>query len=59
MTLLAPVLEKFFIDRLRRQRDVSANTVAAYRDAFRLLLRFNSSSEILRPPCCSPRLTHI
>lgn len=49
MTLLAPVLEKFFTDRLRRQRDVSANTVAAYRDAFRLLLRF-ALQQLGKPP---------
>jgi site-specific recombinase XerD len=40
MTLLAPRLEAFFVDRLLRQRQVSAHTVAAYRDSFRLLLRF-------------------
>jgi site-specific recombinase XerD len=40
MTPLAPLLEAFFVDRLRRQRSASPNTVAAYRDAFRLLLHF-------------------
>jgi site-specific recombinase XerD len=40
MTALAPRLEAFFVDRLLRQRQVSAHTVAAYRDSFRLLLRF-------------------
>jgi integrase/recombinase XerD len=40
MTPLAPLLEAFFTDRLRRQRAASPNTVAAYRDAFRLLLPF-------------------
>jgi len=40
MTLLAPLLETFFTDRLRRQKSASPNTVAAYRDAFRLLLQF-------------------
>jgi integrase/recombinase XerD len=40
MTLLAPTLETFFIDRLIHQRDASPNTIAAYRDAFRLLLNF-------------------
>ena len=49
MTLLAPVLEKFFTDRLLRQRDVSANTIAAYRDAFRLLLRF-AQRQLGKPP---------
>lgn len=40
MTTLAPLLQAFFTDRLRRQRAASPNTVAAYRDAFRLLLHF-------------------
>lgn len=40
MTYLAPVLEAFFTQRLRQQRDASHNTIAAYRDAFRLLLGF-------------------
>lgn len=40
MTPLAPLLEAFFTDRLRRQLSASPNTVAAYRDTFRLLLHF-------------------
>lgn len=40
MTSLAPVLEAFFTERLRRQREASPDTIAAYRDAFRLLLGF-------------------
>ena len=40
MTLLAPLLEAFFTDRLRRQTSASPNTVVAYRDAFRLVLHF-------------------
>ena len=40
MTSLAPLLETFFTERLRRQRQVSPHTIAAYRDAFRLLLGF-------------------
>jgi len=40
MTKLAPLLEAFFVDRLMRQRQVSEHTIAAYRDTFRLLLRF-------------------
>lgn len=40
MSLLAPLLEGFFTQRLGRQRNASPNTVAAYRDTFRLLLRF-------------------
>jgi site-specific recombinase XerD len=40
MTSLAPLLETYFVERLRRQKAASPNTVAAYRDAFCLLLRF-------------------
>ena len=40
MTALAPVLEAFFTDRLMAQAHASGHTVAAYRDAFRLLLGF-------------------
>lgn len=34
------LLQKFFLERLIQQRNVSAQTVAAYRDSFRLLLNF-------------------
>lgn len=34
------LLQSFFTDRLLRQRQASANTIASYRDAFRLVLRF-------------------
>ena len=40
MTSLAPLLEAFFSERLQRQRRASPHTIAAYRDAFRLLLGF-------------------
>jgi site-specific recombinase XerD len=39
-TLLAPLLERFFTDRLQRQRQASPHTIASYRDTFRLLLKF-------------------
>ena len=39
MTLAAPIVQGFFTQRLAQQR-VSANTVTAYRDCLRLLLRF-------------------
>jgi integrase/recombinase XerD len=42
MSALAPSLEAFFTERLMRQRHASPNTVAAYRDAWRLLLGFAS-----------------
>ncbi len=41
MTALAPLLQGFFTQRLA-QRRASPATVAAYRDSFRLLLRFAS-----------------
>ena len=40
MTLLAPLLESYFSDRLQRLLRASPCTIAAYRDAFRLLLAF-------------------
>lgn len=40
MTSLAPILESFFTRRLLGQRQASQNTIAAYRDALRLLLQY-------------------
>jgi len=40
VSALAPTLEGYFTDRLIGQRHASPHTVAAYRDAWRLLLRF-------------------
>jgi integrase/recombinase XerD len=40
MSALAPLLQAYFTDRLLRQRHASPNTVASYRDTFRLLLKF-------------------
>jgi hypothetical protein len=40
MTTLAPTRESYFTDRLLCQQRISPNTVASYRDAFRLLLAF-------------------
>ena len=40
MTLIAQTLEAFFCERLIAQRDSSPQTIAAYRDTLRLLLRF-------------------
>jgi integrase/recombinase XerD len=50
MSSLAPTLEAFFTDRLYRQRGASPNTVASYRDTFRLLLCF-VHSRIGKEPC--------
>jgi integrase/recombinase XerD len=38
MTVLAPTLLAFLIDRLIRQRQASSHAVAAYRDTLRMLL---------------------
>lgn len=40
MTAFAPLLQAFFTDRLLSQRQASPHTIAAYRDALRLLLAF-------------------
>jgi len=40
MTALAPALQAFFTHRLITQRNASPQTIAAYRDTFRLLLAF-------------------
>jgi integrase/recombinase XerD len=40
MSALAPTLQAFFTERLQRQRHASPHTIAAYRDALRLLLLF-------------------
>jgi integrase/recombinase XerD len=40
MTSLAPLLQAFFTDRLQKQKQVSPETIASYRDTFRLLLGF-------------------
>ena len=39
-TTLATLLQAFFLERLIAQRNASPQTVAAYRDSFRLLLEF-------------------
>ena len=39
-TLLAPILQAFFSERLQHQKQVSSHTISAYRDSFRLLLAF-------------------
>ncbi len=38
------LLQAFFTDRLIQQRRASAHTVAAYRNTFRLLLRFATAT---------------
>ncbi len=36
----APLLQRFFTQRLMQQKQVSPHTISSYRDTFRLLLRF-------------------
>jgi len=43
------LLQGFFVDRLVQQRQASAHTIAAYRDTFRLLLRF-AAAHLHKPP---------
>lgn len=40
MNMFAPLVESFFVERLYQQQRVSPNTVASYRDCFRMLLGF-------------------
>lgn len=40
MTAFTPLLQAFFTDRLVTQRHASSNTIAAYRDTFKLLLTY-------------------
>jgi integrase/recombinase XerD len=49
MSALAPTLQAFFTDRLTRQRHASPNTIAAYRDCFRLLLAFAAQHAAKEP----------
>ena len=49
MTAIAATLEAFLTERLMAQRGASPNTVASYRDTFRLLLRFATERTGKRP----------
>jgi integrase/recombinase XerD len=49
VTALAPTLQAFFTDRLGRQRHASPQTVAAYRDAWRLLLAYACARTAKQP----------
>ena len=50
MTALAPTLQAFFTDRLARHRQASPHTIAAYRDALKLLLVFAAQHTPTRSP---------
>jgi site-specific recombinase XerD len=43
------LLQRFFTDRLRQQRQASPHTIAGYRDTFRLVLRF-AAERLRRAP---------
>ena len=49
MTILAPTPQAFFTERLATRRQASSNTVASYRDTFRLLVGF-AQARTGRPP---------
>jgi site-specific recombinase XerD len=49
VSLIAPTLQAFFTDRLITQRNASPQTIAAYRDTFRLLLCFAHERTGKRP----------
>ena len=49
MSILAATLQAFFTDRLARQRQASGHTIAAYRDALKLLLTF-AAQQTGKPP---------
>jgi integrase/recombinase XerD len=49
VSTLAPTLQAFFTDRLARQRLASGHTIAAYRDAVKLLLAF-AAEQTSKPP---------
>jgi integrase/recombinase XerD len=46
---VAKLIERYFTERLMRQRNVSANTIASYRDTFRLLFLF-AQARLRKPP---------
>lgn len=48
-TSLAPLLERFFTQRLMQERRVSPHTITSYRDTFRLLLKF-AHQQLRKPP---------
>ncbi|MGB9204921.1 MAG: tyrosine-type recombinase/integrase, partial [Terriglobales bacterium] len=45
----APLLERFFTQRLMQQRQASPHTISSYRDTFRMLLKF-ADQQLHTPP---------
>jgi integrase/recombinase XerD len=50
VTALAPTLQRFFTDRLTRQRNASPHTIAAYRDTLRMLVIY-AAERTGKQPC--------
>jgi integrase/recombinase XerD len=50
VTALAPTLQRFFTDRLARQRNASPHTIAAYRDTLRMLVTY-AAERTGKQPC--------
>src|SRR5260370_18232310 len=48
-TTFAPLLERFFTQRLMQQRQASPHTVSSYRDTFRQFLKF-VEQRLHKPP---------
>jgi site-specific recombinase XerD len=48
-TSLAPLLERYFTQRLMQERRVSPHTICSYRDSFRLFLKF-TQQRLHQPP---------
>ena len=48
-TSLAPLLERFFTQRLMQQRQASPHTISSYRDTFRQFLKF-AQQRLHKPP---------
>jgi site-specific recombinase XerD len=46
---LAPLLERFFTQRLMQQRQASPHTISSYRDTFRQFLKF-TQARVQKPP---------
>ena len=46
---VASLIERYFTERLMRQRNVSSNTIASYRDTFRQLFTF-AQARLRKPP---------
>jgi hypothetical protein len=57
MILAGPLLQRYFTDYLIAQRRLSPQTLASYRDTFRLLLQFVQSELKIEGPADSPSIS--